>query len=188
MSESTDITALLNAWGDGDKAAGDALAPLVYDELRRIADRLFRSETPGHVLQPTALVNEAFAKLIDADISWNDRAHFFAVAARMMRRLLINHAKASAAVKRGGDALRVTFDESQLPANAGDIQLIRLTDALEDLEKLNARKAKLIELFYFGGLTVDEIQSVTDLSPATIGRDLRFARAWLFDHLSTDSD
>ncbi|MEZ5895148.1 MAG: sigma-70 family RNA polymerase sigma factor [Parvularculaceae bacterium] len=182
MDSRIEITGLLNDWGKGDAGAGEALTPLVYDELHRCAERLFRGERPGHTLQPTALVHEAYARLVYVDVSWRDRAHFYALAARMMKRLLINHANARLAAKRGGDAVHVTLNEEQ--AACIDAPLIELTDALAELEATDARKAELIELKYFGGLTTEEIAAVTGLSVATIGRDLRFARAWLKDKLS----
>jgi len=179
-----EITGLLNDWGNGDAKAGDALTPLVYDELHRCAERLFRGENAGHTLQPTALVHEAYAKLVNVDISWQDRTHFYALAARMMRRLLINHAKARKTAKRGGDNIQVTLDDGVTPAENTDTILLDLTDAIAALEDLDERKAKLIELQYFGGLTLEEMEMVTGLSTATIGRELRFARAWLKDQLT----
>lgn len=184
MRESAEITVLLNDWGKGDTKAGDALTPLVYDELHRCAERLFRRENAGHTLQPTALVHEAYAKLINVDISWQDRAHFYALAARMMKRLLINHANARRAAKRGGDDIQVTLDDFNTPSDQTDAVLLELTDALSALEKFDERKAQLVELQYFGGLSVKEIEAVTKLSSATIGRELRFARAWLKDQLA----
>ena len=183
MNKSDKITPLLLAWKNGEEAALEDLAPLVYGELQHLANRLFKRESSGHTLEPTALVNEVFARLINAEISWQDRAHFYAVSARMMRRLLINHAKSRASSKRGGDMVQVTFVESQLGDGEKDVLLVNLADALDELAKQDKRKAELIDLYYFGGLTVKEIEYVTGLSPATIGRDLRFARAWLFDEL-----
>ena len=188
MEKSGEITGLLQDWGNGDKAACDALTPLIYDELHRRAQRLFRAENASHTLQPTALVNEAYAKLVAVDISWRDRAHFYALAARMMKRLLINHANARNAAKRGGDAVRVTLDESHEPSGDVDAVLLDLTDALDALEKIDPRKAELIELQYFAGLTLEEMEAVTGLSTATIGRDLRFARAWLKDQIIGKGD
>lgn len=187
MTGEMEITGLLNDWGNGDAKAGDALTPLVYDELHRCAERLFRGESAGHTLQPTALVHEAYAKLINVDISWQDRAHFYALAARMMRRLLINHANARRAAKRGGDDIQVTLDEGIAPAENTDTILLELTDALSELETFDKRKAQLVELQYFGGLSVNEMETVTGLSSATIGRELRFARAWLKDQLSSEA-
>ena len=184
MAGAPEITVLLKDWGKGDQKAGDQLTPLIYDELQRHAARLFRGENPAHTLQPTALVHEAYAKLINVEVSWQDRSHFYAMAARMMKRLLINHANARKAAKRGGGAIHVTFEEGQIADEGDDALLLDLTEALSDLEQIDARKAELVELQYFGGLTLEEMQNVTGLSPATIGRDLRFARAWLKDRLT----
>lgn len=184
MAEPGEITRLLNDWATGDDRAGDTLAPLVYDELHKLAERLFRSERASHTLQPTALVHEIYVKLVDADVDWQNRAHFYALGARMMRRLLVNHAKARAAEKRGGGAIRVTLDESSTPAGSADAEFLDLDEALTSLAELDPRKAELIQLQYFGGLTFDEMQEVTGLSSSTIDRDLRFARAWLKDALA----
>ncbi|MEZ5499085.1 MAG: sigma-70 family RNA polymerase sigma factor [Steroidobacteraceae bacterium] len=184
MSTKGDITRLLNDWAGGNQQAGDALAPLVYDELHRLAKRLFRRERDGHTLQPTALVHEVYAKLVDVDVAWQDRAHFYALAARMMRRLLVNHAAARSAAKRGGDVVRVTFDDANDIAVDSDSQLLDLDEALTQLGDLDPRKAELIQLQYFGGLTFAEMESVTGLSSSTLDRDLRLARAWLKDRLA----
>ncbi len=184
MGEDKDITQLLNRWIDGDTEAGDALAPLVYDELRHRAGRAFARERPGHTLQPTALVNEAFAALVRVDITWQDRAHFFALAARMMRRLLVNHASAKLADKRGGNAQRVTLDPAAVSSADQTIELVRLNDALEALATIDERKAELIELQYFGGLTFAEMEEVTGMSSSSLDRHLRMARAWLKDALT----
>lgn len=186
MTSSPELTGLLKNWVSGDPAAGDALIPLIYDELHKRAARLFRGENPAHTLQPTALVHEAYAKLIDVEIDWKDRAHFYALAARMMKRLLINHANARLAAKRGGDAVMVTLVDSQMPGTDTDSELLDLAEALKKLAAHDQRKAELVEMKYFGGMTTDEISAVTELSVATIGRDLRFARAWLKDQLSED--
>ncbi|MEZ5921068.1 MAG: ECF-type sigma factor [Parvularculaceae bacterium] len=186
MAGDEDITRLLREWSGGSATAGEALTPLVYDELHRAAARLFRRENAGHTLQPTALVHEAYAKLVNADVSWRDRAHFYALSARMMRRLLINYANQRLADKRGGDAARITlFDNVAAPDI--DAALIDLTDALDELEHHDARKAQLIELQYFGGLSLEEIAEATNISTATVTRDLRFARAWLKEKLSESS-
>lgn len=187
MTGEGEITGLLNDWGKGDAEAGDALMPLVYDELHRCADRLFRRESAGHTLQPTALVHEAFAKLVKIEVPWQDRSHFYALSARMMKRLLINHANARMAAKRGGGAIMVTLDDGLVSANGSDLQLVELADALSALEEFDPRKAELVELKYFGGLSTEEMASVTGLSVATIGRDLRFARAWLKAELTSDT-
>lgn len=186
MTSSPELTGLLKNWGDGDPAAGDALMPLIYDELHKRAARLFKGENPAHTLQPTALVHEAYAKLIGVEVEWKDRAHFYALAARMMKRLLINHANARLAAKRGGHAVKVTLIDAQMPGANTDSDLLDLAEALKKLAVHDARKAELVELKYFGGMTTEEIAAVTNLSVATIGRDLRFARAWLKDQLSED--
>lgn len=153
--------------------------PLIYDELHRRSAQLFRNEAAGHTLQPTALINEAFVRLVNVEVTWQDRTHFFALSSRMMRRLLIDHAKARSSRKRGGDQLRVTFDESNMTDDQNDIDLFDLMRALEKLQAADPRKAEIVDMHYFGGLTVSEIHEVTGVSTATIGRDLRFARAWL---------
>ena len=183
MAGPDNITQLLNQWSGGDAQAGDSLAPLVYDELHRLAARIFRDERSSHTLQPTALLHEAYVRLLDVDVPWQNRAHFYALAARMMRRLLVNHANARSAQKRGGDAVRVTLDESRMPADDHDADVLELDAALNHLAAIDERKAELIQLQYFGGLTFDEMQEVTGLSSSTIDRDLRFARAWLKDRL-----
>lgn len=183
MSQPGEITALLNRWSDGDQAAGDALTPLVYDELQKLARRLFRSERNSHTLQPTALVHEAFAKLIDVDVAWQDRAHFYSLAARMMRRLLVNHANARNAAKRGGGAIRVTLQEEQISGSDTDLDILQLEEALEALAQLDPRKTELVELQYFGGLSFREMEEVTGLSSSTLDRDLRMARAWLKNYI-----
>jgi len=162
----------------------DRLAPLVFDELKRNARRLLRQERSSHTLQPTALVNEAFLNLIRADIDWQGRAHFFALSARMMRRVLINHAHASNAAKRGGDAVRVTLIDDLVPGRGPDAVLLDLERALAVLEAKDERKARLMEYQYFGGLTVRETAEVMGISESTVTRESRFARAWLKDQLS----
>ena len=187
MAKREDITGLLQDFGGTHGDVDDQLAALVYVELRRRAASLFRGEGAGRTLQATGLVHEAWTKLADSDIAWNDRAHFYAVATRMMKRLLINEAKARKAAKRGGDQFRVTLGDDAGGADA-DHDLLELNDALQSLAKVAPRKAELIELHYFGGLTADQIVEVSGLSTATITRDLRFARAWLKDELDNDYD
>ena len=184
MNKPGEITQLLNNWVGGDEKSGAALAPLVYDELHKLAQRLFRSESEAHTLQPTALVHEVYGKLVGVDVSWQDRAHFFALAARMMRRLLVNHAKSKRAAKRGGAKINVTLVESQVSGGDADADLIDLDEALTDLAELDPRKAELIQLQYFGGLSFKEMEEVTGLSSSTLDRDLRLARAWLKDRLA----
>jgi len=184
MNSPGEITQLLRKWTGGDKVAGDELTPLIYDELHKLAARLFRSERRGHTLQPTALVHEAYANLVDVNVSWQDRAHFFSLAARMMRRLLVNHANAKNAAKRGGGAIRVTLVESSTPAKEAAADLLGLDEVLTNLADLDPRKAELIQLQYFGGLTFREMEEVTGLSSSTLDRELRMARAWLKDQLA----
>ncbi len=184
MGSPSEITQLLRKWTDGDKYVGDALTPLIYDELHKLAGRIFRSEKGSHTLQPTALVHEAYVKLIDIDVSWQDRAHFFSLAARMMRRLLVNHANAKNAAKRGGGAVRVTLNESRTPPVDADAKLLDLDDALTGLAELDSRKAELIQLQYFGRLSFREMEEVTGLSSSTLDRELRMARAWIKNQLS----
>ena len=182
--EHESITQLLSDWRAGDEAALERLTPLVYAELRRLAERLFRTESPGHTLQPTALANEAFEGLVRMDVSWQDRAHFFALSARLMRRILVNHANARRAAKRGGGDVRVTLEEGVAPAIEANEDVLALNEALEELAAMDERRAKVIELHYFGGLTYPEIASALDLSPSTIHEDLRTAKSWLLRRLS----
>lgn len=183
-----DITRLLGEWREGDDEAEEALVPLVYDELLRQARRLMAGERAGHTIQPTALVHDAYLKLRGSDVDWADRTHFFALSARLMRRLLVNHANARAAKKRGGDDVRVTLDEGVVGAGDTDLAILELDEALEALRKIDPEKAQLVELQYFGGLSVVEMEEFTGLSSATIGRHLRFARAWIRDCMMNNTD
>lgn len=185
MGAPGEVTQLLRRLADGDNQSAEALTPLIYDELHKLARRLFISENAGHTLQPTALVHEAYVKLINVDVSWQDRAHFYSLAARMMRRLLVNHAKAKNAEKRGGGAVRVTLNESVTPAADADADLLQLDEALTALAELDPRKADLVQLQYFGGLSFREMEEVTGLSSSTLDRELRTARAWLKNYLAT---
>jgi RNA polymerase sigma factor (TIGR02999 family) len=156
------------------------LIPLVHRELHQIAQRCMAGENPGHSLQATALVNEAYLRLVDAKaVAWNDRAHFLAVAARVMRRILVDHARARYAQKRGGPATRVTFDEALVVTNEPRDDFVALDDALDALAKFDERKSRVIELRFFGGLTVEETASVVEVSPETVIRDWQLAKAWL---------
>jgi RNA polymerase sigma factor (TIGR02999 family) len=184
MTEQAQITVLLHSWQDGDDAALEALTAAVYEELRRLARSAFRSERSDHTLQPTALVNEAFLKLVEADVSWQSRAHFFALSARMMRRILVNHAKGRDAQKRGGAAVAMTFHDSRAEAPEPDERIGALDEALNDLAVMDRRKADLIELQVFGGLTFAEMAEVSGLSTSTLDRELRLARAWLKQRLA----
>lgn len=181
-----DITRLLKNWREGDDDALKELTPLVYDQLHALAARLFRGESAGHTLQPTALVNEAVQKLMGVDVNWQDRSHFFTLSARMMRRILVSHAKAKNAAKRGGGALRVTLDnESHATGEpADDVEILALDKALHELDAFDARKAAIVELHYFGGLTYTELADVMDIAESTVHQDLRTAKAWLRQQLS----
>lgn len=181
------ITQLLLEWRRGDDAALDRLMPLVYAELRRLAGAYFKSERPGHTLEPTALVHEAYARLVDADVPWKDRVHFFAVAARTMRRILVDHARAKRRAKRGGALVRVPLDEER--AGAGpELDILALDQALEGLRALDERKHRLIELHYFAGLTNQESAELVGVSLATVKRELRTARAWLSAEMKSGLD
>jgi RNA polymerase sigma factor (TIGR02999 family) len=177
--EGRHITRLLADWRGGDESALEELTPLVFDELKHLARRAFRSERPGHTLQPTALLNEAFEKLVEVNVEWQDRAHFYALASRMMRRILVNHAKGRKAAKRGGDAHRTSLTISGVAEPQPDEMLLDLDEALAALAQFDQRKASIVELAYFGGMTYDEIAASLELSTATVHRDLRTAEAWL---------
>lgn len=182
MAESTEVTALLQAWSGGDEAALDQLTPLIYKELRRLAGSFMRREREGHTLQPTALANEAYMRLAEVQaMNWRDRAHFFAVASRVMRRILVDSARAKGAHKRGDGAKPLRFDEMPDVADgsADDRQLTALDDALEALARVDPRKVQVIEMRFFGGLTVEETAEVLKISPQSVLRDWKLARAWL---------
>ena len=194
LGEPAEITRLLKAWGRGDSAALDRLTPLVYDQLHRMARRYMRNERLGHTLQPTALVNEAFLRLVDTrSLDWTDRAHFFAVCARIMRRILVDAARSRAAAKRGGQADRaehstaINLDELPNPASEISTQVCALDEALNMLAQIDPRRAHVIELRFFGGLTVEETAQVLQTSPQTVMREWRLARAWLARELSRSS-
>jgi RNA polymerase sigma-70 factor (ECF subfamily) len=175
-----EVTSLLHALRQGDRAAGDKLSPLVYSELHRLARAYMRRERANHTLQPTALINEAYMRLAQASIDWQNRAHFIGVAANAMRRILVDHARAHMAAARGGEFQQVEWTESLgLPAERSR-ELIDLDEALHQLEKLNPRQAKIIELRYIGGLSFEEVGAVLELSPRTAKRDWALARLWLF--------
>jgi RNA polymerase sigma factor (TIGR02999 family) len=174
------VTQLLVAWSQGDERALDALTPLVYDELRSLAHSYMRRERPGHTLQSTALVHEAFMRLVDQDVQWNSRAHFFGIAAQMMRRILVDHAKAQAAAKRGAGAPRIELDERLAASPQRDVDLLALDEALERLSEVDPQRSRIVELRFFGGLSNEESAEVLGVSPATIQRQWAGARAWLF--------
>lgn len=180
-----EITQLLAAWSAGDANALEALIPLIYDELRVIAERCFAREGASHTLQPTAVVHEAYLKLVDQKrTNWKNRGHFFAVAAQMMRRLLVDHARRRDAEKRGGAATRVSLEAVGAVEPVRETDVIELDRALDKLAALDATQARVVELRYFGGLTLDETAVVIGASPSTVGRAFRVARAWLYRELS----
>jgi len=179
------LTQLLVAWSDGSREALDELFPLVYAELRRIAHRHMRRERQGHTLQTTALVNDAYLRLIDqTQVHWQNRAHFFAIAAQMMRRILVDHARARRVEKRGGDARRVALDDALVVADAKAAELVALDDALKALAEIDPRRAEVVELRYFGGLSNEEVAEVLKVHTNTVTRDWNMARAWLYKELS----
>ncbi len=176
------VTQLLIDLSKGDERAIDELLPLVYDELRRLAASQMRRERAGHTLQPTALVNETYLKLIDQrSVDWKNRAHFFGLASKIMRRILVNHARDRRAEKRGGDAQRVSLSVAADSFEKQDLDILALNEALEKLVEFDSRKSRVVELKFFGGLTTDEIAEVLQISDATVEREWSFARAWLFD-------
>jgi RNA polymerase sigma factor (TIGR02999 family) len=183
-ASSSKITRLLDGWSRGDRAALDQLVPLVYDELHRLAGRQLRQERPNHTLQPTALVHEAYVKLIDQRrVHWKNRAHFFGVAARLMRRVLVDHARSRLAAKRGGGEPRVSLDHAETAAVQREVPLLALDDALVQLEAVDPVQSQIVELRYFGGLSIEETAAVVGVSEATIGREWNLAKAWLFREL-----
>jgi RNA polymerase sigma factor (TIGR02999 family) len=180
-----DVTRLLKAWSAGDQAALDQLMPVVYAEVRKLAQSYLRRERPDHTLQPTALVNEAYLRLVDQrDVDWNSRSHFFGIAAQIMRRVLVDHARARNAEKRGSGVVPVAFDEALDVAAARQLDLVALDDALQTLGALDARQARVVELRFFAGLSVEETADVMGLSPATVKREWMAARLWLKRELS----
>ncbi len=177
-----DVTQLLLAWGSGSEAAAEQLLPVIYEELHRQAARAMRREPVEHTLQATALVHEAYVRLVDQKrVAWRNRAQFFGVAAQLMRRILIDHARARHAAKRGGAANRITLSGVEAPATNDDASLdvLELNDALDRLATLDARQARLVEMRYFGGLSIEETAEALDISPATVKREWATARAWL---------
>ena len=179
-----EITQLLVNWGDGDQAALDKLMPLVYNELHRLAHHYMRRERPGHTMQTTALVNEAYLKLVDQrNVDWQNRAHFFAISAQLMR-ILVDQARSHAYAKRGGGAPKVSLDEVADLSLVKAAELVALDEALEGLAAIDARQARVVELRFFGGLTIQETAEVLSLSSATIKSEWQTARAWLYHQLS----
>lgn len=177
------VTLLLQQWSNGNKQALDELMPVVYEQLRKLASNCLRGERPDHTLRATALVNEAYLRLVGADISWQNRVHFFAVSARMLRRILVDHAKSRNRNKRGGEFEKVSLDEALVVGPEADKGIVELDEALERLAAQDQRKSELIELLFFGGLTYDEAAEALKISPATVHRELSLAKAWLYREL-----
>ena len=178
------MTGILLKWREGDEAALDQLVPIVHDELRRIARRCMAGQRVGHTLQATALVNEAYVRLLDVQqVNWQNRAHFLAMSARLMRRILVDFARSKGYQKRGGGAVKVTFDEGLPVAAEPALDLVALDDALKTLAEVDERKSRVIELRFFGGLSVEETASVLSVSPETVMRDWKLAKAWLMREL-----
>lgn len=184
----TDVTAILEAASEGDARAADQLLPLVYDELRRLAMHAMIQESPGHTLEPTAVVHEVYLKLVGQErVQWRGRAHFFAVAAQAVRRILVDHARGKMAAKRGGDRVRLELNEQLMAAFEHSVDVLALDEALEDLARSHPRHARIVVSRFFGGLTVKEIADVLGISTATVEREWRFARAVLYRRLSGDT-
>jgi len=183
-----EVTQLLVAWGNGNKAALEKLMPLVYDELRRLAHHYMRREHPGHTLQTTALVNEAYFRLVDQKhVHWQNRAHFFAISAQLMRRILIDHARSHQFVKRGGGAHKVSLDEVAVVAQEQAADLLALDDALRSLAAIDERKGRIVELRFFGGLSAEETAEALKISPRTVMREWSMAKAWLYRAISNEA-
>jgi RNA polymerase sigma factor (TIGR02999 family) len=183
-----DVTQILQRISEGDSRAADELLPLVYDELRRLAAAYFVREKSGHTLQPTALVHEAYLRLIgQTRVEWQNRAHFFAVAANMMRRILVDHARSKAAEKHGGDRTRIEVEKAiSFASEERAVDLIAVDESLEILASLDEVQSRIVELRFFGGLTIEETAEVMNISPATVKREWSMAKAWLYDRLSSE--
>ena len=185
MTASQNVTQLLVAWSGGDAAALEALTPVIQHELHRLAARQMAGERPGHLLQPTALVNEAYLRLVNwKDVEWQNRAHFFGTAAQIMRRVLVDMARSKARAKRGRGQVHVSLSEAERQPSMDRTDLMALDDALKALEAVDARKSHVVELRYFGGLSLEEAALVLGVSVATVRRDWSLARAWLFRELN----
>jgi len=176
---SQDVSQLLVAWGNGDQAAFDSLCPLVYAELHRLAHKHMNRERPGHTLQTSALVNEAYLRLADQNVHWQNRSHFFAIAVQIMRRILVDHVRSLQYQKRGGNAQRVPLDEAMTVSEERAADVIALDDALKSLAEVDPRKSQIVELRFFGGLSIDETAELLAVSPGTVMRDWTLAKAWL---------
>jgi RNA polymerase sigma factor (TIGR02999 family) len=185
MQTPENVTQLLIDWGKGDKEALDKLVPLVYEELRRQAARYLRHERVGHTLQTTALIHEAYVRLVDQrNVHWQNRAHFFGIAAQMMRRILVDHARSKKRAKRGGSDIRISFTEASLKTPDQDLDIVALDEALERLAQIDEQQSRIVELRFFSGLTVEETAEVLSISTATVKRDWSMAKAWLHREIS----
>jgi RNA polymerase sigma factor (TIGR02999 family) len=183
-----DVTQLLLAWGNGNQAARDQLMSVVYDELHRMARRYMRREAPGHTLQTSALLNEAFLRLVDQNnVQWQNRAHFFGIAAQMMRRILVDHARSRNYAKRGAGAQAITLDEGLIVSDERSAEVVAVHEALEELSKIDTRKGQIVELRFFGGLSIEETANVLGVSPGTVMRDWTLAKAWLRREMAPQS-
>lgn len=185
---SPQVTQLLVAWSKGDEIAREQLMPLVYEELHRLAHRYMKRESPGHTLQTSALVNEAFVRLIDQkNVQWQSRAHFFGIAAQMMRRILVDYARSRNYAKRGGGARQVSLDEGLIVSDERSAEVVNVHEALERLAEFDGRKSQIVELRFFGGLSIEETAEVLAVSPGTVMRDWTLAKAWLRREMTSDA-
>ena len=188
-SPSNEVTELLVRWSQGESAAREKLVPLVYDELRRLARLLLLGQRTDHTLQSTALVHEAYLKLVGhSSVHWNDRVHFFAVAAQLMRRILVDYARKQYADKRGGNQVTLSLDEHLAPAKQRPLDVIALDDALNELSRMNPQHSRIVEMRFFAGLSIEEAAQALGVSPATVKRDWAVARAWLYRELARSTD
>ena len=179
------VTSLLARWRSGDREALDALMPLVYEELRQLARHYLRLERPDHTLQSTALVHEAFVRLVGQNPpEWKDRTHFYGVAARLMRQILVDHARAHGAAKRGGNSVKLILDQDLVHSKAVDLDILALDEALNNLAQVNSQQSQIVELRFFSGLSIDDTSEVLGISPATVKRSWTTARAWLFREMN----
>ena len=182
-----EVTKLLKAWSDGDQSALDKLMPLVYEELHRLAHQHMRREKPGHMLQTSALLNEAYVRLVDQSrVHWENRGHFFGIAARLMRQILVDEALRRSFAKRGGGMIQIPLDEAAIVTQQQSVNVVALDDAMKSLEKIDERKSRIVELRFFGGMSIEETAEVLKVSPGTVMRDWTFTRAWLRKEMSAD--
>ena len=180
-----EVTKLLKAWSDGDQSALDKLMPLVYEELHRLAHQHMRREKPGHMLQTSALLNEAYLRLVDQSrLHWENRGHFFGIAARLMRQILVDEARRRSFAKRGGGMIQIPLEEAATATQQQSVNVVALDDAMKSLEKIDERKSRIVELRFFGGMSIEETAEVLKVSPGTVMRDWTFARAWLRKEMS----